>query len=170
MTSPSDSLYREIPLTQGRVALVDEADFAWASQWKWYAKFKPSSHAFYAARNDYRFGKGHGITIQLHRELMGLKKGDRRMVDHWDHNTLDDRRRNLRICTPTQNAQNRVRHSNNRSGFKGVTFHPHTGKWRSSISINGRRKSLGLFHYPEQAYSAYCQAAKEAFGEFARFA
>lgn len=170
MTPLLPQSYREIPLTQGKVAIVDEADFEWASRWKWYAKFKPSAHSFYAARNDYSLGKSHGITIELHRVLMGLEKGDLRRVDHKDHNTLDNRRLNLRICTSIQNAQNRVMHSNNRSGFKGVCFHPKTTKWRAVIQVNGRRTSLGLFFTPEQAHIAYCEAAKEAFGEFARFA
>ena len=163
MPTPLSLFYREIPLTQGKVAIVDESDFEWASQWKWFAKYKPSCHAFYAARTDNKAG----VTFELHRALMGVNKGDKRVVDHINHDSLDNRRGNLRVCTSTQNSQNRRAHCNNKSGFKGVSFHPHTGKWRAVIHVNGKRLSLGLRATPEEAGELYHAAAQEHFGEFA---
>jgi hypothetical protein len=78
---------------------------------------------------------------------------------------------NLRLASRAENAQNRKRHTSNSTGFKGVaTFNRphHRAKYRSSIRVNGKRIFLGLFHTPEDAYAAYCAAAKKYHGEFAR--
>lgn len=162
---PTDQSYREMLLTQGKVAIVDAQDFEWASQWKWYAKLKPNG-SFYAARNQ-TVGIKRQITIELHRALMGVSKGDKRRVDHENHDTLDDRRVNLRVCTNTQNCQNARTKRNSKSGIKGVGFHSSTGKWRAKIQINGKRISLGLRSTPEEAAELYRLAAEKHFGEFA---
>lgn len=165
MSTPINPSYREIPLTQGKVALVDEADFEWLSQWKWYAKLKKSSGYFYARRNDKK-GAKHSV-IELHRAIMGLQGGDRRNVDHINHDTLDNRRSNLRVCTSAQNTRNSRRRSDNLSGFKGVHFHSSSQKWAAQIRVNGKAIHLGLRDTPAEAHKLYCTAAKEHFGEFA---
>jgi hypothetical protein len=165
---PTDQSYREIPLTQGKVALVDEADFSCASQWKWYAKLKKSTNSFYARRNQYQDGK-HSI-IELHRAITGLRPGDRRNVDHASRDTLDNRRGNLRVCTNGQNTQNSKRRSDNKSGHKGVYFHSQHKKWVAQIRVKGKAINLGMRDTPEEAAVLYREAAERHFGEFARFA
>jgi hypothetical protein len=164
MQTPAVPSYREIPLTQGKVALVDEADFEWVSQWKWHARYCPNRKSFYAARADR--SKGKYINVVLHRELMGLPYGDKRQADHINHDTLNNQRSNLRVCTAAQNAQNRRIRLDGKSGYKGVSFDKQSGKWKASIRLNGALRNLGRFDSPNKAHDAYCIAAAEHFGAF----
>ena len=162
--------YREIPLTRGQVAIVDAADYEWLAQWKWYAVFVPDVGSFYATRN-VRVADGTQRQIRMHRQILGLGFGDRRKGDHIDPSkTLDNRRHNLRVSTNAENCRNRRTHSTNKSGYKGVSWHKASGKWRPQICINGKRQNLGGFDNPTEAYAAYCAAARRLHGEFARFA
>lgn len=163
--------YREIPLTQGQVALVDVEDYDWLNRWKWYALWNELTGTFYARRNGPFIGSKRGPAVHMHREILGLKPGDHRRADHAETGkTLDNRRFNLRIATCSQNAINAEVRSSNLSGFKGVSFHIMTGKWQANITLNYRRQYLGLFATPEEAYAAYCAAARALHGEFARLA
>lgn len=100
--------------------------------------------------------------------VWALHTGEWRIgLDHEKRNTLDDRFEKLRIVTPSQNAANSKTRSNNKSGFKGVSFHKRTGRWISFIRSNSKHLYLGLFDTPEEAHAAYMEAAKEHFGEFA---
>lgn len=93
------------------------------------------------------------------------------VVDHKNLDKADDRIENLRLATATENALNRPRSSANTTGFKGVAKYNERytrAKYRAQIRHNGKRIFLGLFHTPEEAYEAYCKAAKELHGEFAR--
>lgn len=93
-------------------------------------------------------------------------------IDHIDGNPSNNAIANLRLATSSQQKQNRRVQSNNRSGLKGAYYHAcHKGKkWRSQIKVGNRLIFLGYFHTPEEAHEAYCQAAKEHFGQFARVA
>lgn len=87
-------------------------------------------------------------------------------VDHINRNKSDNRWANLRLATHGQNHSNSVRPSNNTTGFKGVG--KKGGKWYAQIVFNKKHKHLGTFSTPEAAHAAYCAAAHEVFGEFAR--
>lgn len=90
---------------------------------------------------------------------------------HMDHknNVRDDNRiENLRECNPSQNLANQRLSSRNKSGFKGVSWIKRDNKWFASIKVMGKSKSLGYYDDPEEAHSAYCEAAKKYFGEFAK--
>ena len=89
-------------------------------------------------------------------------------VDHIDCNKLNNLRSNLRLCTKSQNQHNRAKQKNNTSGYKGVHLQKRTGKYRAQIKLHGKRKILGLFSTPELAYAAYCSAAVQLHGDFAR--
>lgn len=110
-----------------------------------------------------------GVKLQqLHRFILGCS--DEFEVDHINRNGLDNRRRNLRLCTRFENAQNRGPASHNRSGFKGVYFDsksPRYAKWRAEISANGDRFRLGYHETPEKAAAAYDRAARVLHGTFA---
>lgn len=157
--------WREIPLTQGQVAVVDAADYEWLNQWKWYASWCKRMRGYYAKRDAYRHEK-----VWMHRLILGLEIGDKLVADHQNNNTLDNRRSNLRIATSAQNCANSRIKRNNRSGFKGVYFKTDRAKWAAVICVGGRRKFLGCFTTPELAHAAYCNAAKTLCGEFARTA
>lgn len=102
-----------------------------------------------------------------------LEAPDDQEVDHKNGDSLDNRRENLRFCTRSQNCQNRRRHSNNRSGFKGVYFDPQncnrwtTGRWIAQIRVNGK-KIRRIAHSKEEAARIYDDLARRFHGEFAR--
>ena len=90
-------------------------------------------------------------------------------MDHKDHDTLNNRRENLRIATHAQNLWNTKILANNTSGFKGVSFFKPRGTWRSRIMLNGKQNLIGYFDSPEEAGAAYVEAAKRLHGEFANW-
>jgi len=118
------------------------------------------------------WSKSHGYIKNgrtfLHRFIMNCPKD--MIVDHINGDKLDNRKCNLRICTQAQNCCNSKKQKNNTSGYKGVCWHTTRKKWFSSIKYNKKNISLGYFNTPEEAYAAYCKAAKELHGEFARLA
>jgi len=119
----------------------------------------------YVARNVRVDGKQ--TKQYLHRFLMepcGME------VDHVNGDGLDNRRVNLRRSTHAQNLRNTVKRADNTSGLKGVCFHKQCRKWKAQIRLNGKNRHLGLFATSEAAHQAYCTAAAELHGEFARFA
>jgi len=91
-------------------------------------------------------------------------------LDHENGETADNRFANLRLATHSQNIANSRLRRDSTSGLKGVSFYTSAGKWGANISKDGRRHYLGLFNTPEEAHAAYCAAAGELQGEFARTA
>ena len=152
---------KTIPLPNNVFTLVDDDDYSYLSKHKW----NVTPHG-YVQRFDYsEYPKR--STVTMHRLIMGNPVESQ--IDHINGDKLDNRKENLRIANRNQNAWNVGKHSNNKSGLKGVYFHKATGKWASSIRANGKRKHLGLFDTKEGAYEAYCRKAVELHGEFARF-
>jgi len=153
---PENDEIRFIPLTQGKVTIVDAEDYKRLSKDKWYAA--NTGGKFYACRSIKQ------RTISMHREIMGEPKG--MFVDHIDGNGLNNRRSNLRVCTPAQNVQNR-RCMGGSSGYKGVSFIKRDNKWKAEITLNRRRIHIGHFADEISAAKAYDRKAAELFGEFA---
>lgn len=153
---------REIPLTRGLVALVDDEDFEELNSHKWYAD--KDGYACRAAPHPVHSGKR--TLLMMHRVILGLQYGDARQGDHRDGNKANNQRGNLRIATRQQNLQNVGAKRRNTSGFKGVCFVKRTGKWRASIRNNGQPKFLGDYCSPELAHAAYVAAATKMHGEF----
>jgi hypothetical protein len=163
MTTPSED-YRLIPLTQGQFAKVSPARFEWLSQWKWCARWDKTSHSFYAIRGAYLNGKC--VTVLMHREVLGLEKGDKRHGDHINHDTLDNQDSNLRIANSCQSAANKKREVRNKSGVRGVYLHKN-GRYSVGIKTKGKRYHIGMYDDLEEARNAYNTAAQSFFGEFA---
>ena len=160
-----DGVYcRLIPLTQGQWTIVWESDYEWLMQWKW-TSIRQEGGYHYAARS-IRID-GVDTWIRMHRLITNAPDGID--VDHEFGNTLDNRRDVLRVASEAENQRNKRKHRDNKSGYKGVTFHPQTGKWRAQIMVDGNKFSLGLFATPELAHAAYCVAAAKYHKEFARF-
>lgn len=157
-----------IPLTQGYTTIIDAADGDLAQRC-WHVEQYGS--CFYARHTGPR-SSGRKKT-RLHRVVMerilGRPLRSSENVDHINGDSLDNRRANLRLATPTENARNARRSAANTSGYKGVTRCRRNGKWEAQIRIDGRNKFLGYFDDLEQAHAAYCEAAIHHFGEFARF-
>jgi len=108
------------------------------------------------------------IKGRLHRLVMGCK--DDVFIDHISGNVLDNRKRNLRICTNTENSWNKGKYKTNKSGYKGVSWQKNRNKWQASITKNRKQIHLGFYSTKEEAYEAYCKAAMELHGEFAKTA
>ena len=92
-----------------------------------------------------------------------------KQIDHINGIKNDNRICNLREATISENGMNRTKQRNNTSGYKGVSWDKINKKWSSNIQINRQFKYLGRFDSKEDAYAAYCKAAKELHGEFANF-
>lgn len=155
--------FKYVSLTKGKFAKVDAADYEWLSRWKWSAHLITSSGAYYARGFDIRSEPGSNKRIYMHRLILGLESGDRREADHWNHDTLDNRRLNLRLASSANNKTNRRAYGD--SGYKGVR--KQRKRWRAEITINSKNHYLGLFITPEEAHAAYCAAATLHYGEFA---
>ncbi len=149
-----------IKLTQGKQTIVDDEDYEKLAQHKWYATFLKSG--YYAMRTAGKNGKRKATYMA--REILNAPKGFH--TDHINHNTLDNRKRNLRLATVRQNQGNR-RIQNNRSGYKGVVWVPGVDKWSPRIRIMGKRVYLGLFKDVKDAALVYNQKAREVFGKYA---
>jgi hypothetical protein len=150
---------REIHLTKGAVALVDDEDFEALSGRRWYATVMAGGLTYAATRIDRR-------NVTMHRLLLDAPEGH--VIDHANGNTLDNRRANLRVATVRQNNINAATPCTNTSGYRGVSWEKEKGKWRAQIRLNGKVKRLGRFADIKDAARAYNAAAVAHFGEFAR--
>lgn len=146
---------KKILLTQGKFALVDDADFEWINQWKW-----SLLQGKYAHRN-----LGNGKWLRMHRLIVNTPTG--MSTDHINGNGLDNRRSNLRICTQQQNTLNSVKKKNNSSGYKNIWWDKSRMKWCVQIMHKGRKYSPGRFNDLETAVFIRDKHLQELHGEFA---
>jgi hypothetical protein len=146
-------LSKEITLTKGYVATVDDEDFECLSKFKWSTLTVPGKSP-YAKRT--RRG------ILMHRVIMGIN--DRRKVDHINGDGLDNRRENLRVCTNSQNSQNMKPRD---GATKGLYFHKKNLKWCAQIMQDRVKYHLGSFDTKEAAQARYDEEAIKRFGNFA---
>ncbi len=152
---------KQIQLTQGKIALIDDADFDLVSQKKWWAISFNNGSLFYAAC------KISGKRVTMHRFLLGIR--DRNIiVDHADGNGLNNTRNNLRTCTNSQNVMNSKTPFTNTSGYRCVSWCKPAKKWIAKININKKAVYLGSFADKKDAAAVYNEAAKIHYGEFAR--
>lgn len=159
---------REIPLTRGKVALVDDEDYERVSQYSWRyietGKMKKPYVYCPALKQETRFGTLR--SMMLHSFIVGPKVGQ--YIDHKDGNGLNNTRDNLRACTQSQNLANSFKHRVGTSRFKGVRLRKDNNKYSAQIVINSQYIHLGFFTDEIAAAKAYDEAALNHFGEFAR--
>ena len=138
---------KEIELTQGKVALLDDEDFEEIAAFKWYAERQ--HHTFYAQRAVRRLDGGRTIEY-LHRvilaRMLGRALAKDEQVDHIDGDGLNNQRANLRPATNAQNGRNcRHRVSNPSSQYLGVSWHKGSKKWQTLIQIDRKKLYLGRY-------------------------
>lgn len=152
-----------IPLTRGKYAIVDTKDYDWLIQWKWCAA--PTRSGYCAVRSIHRADNEVVYALLMHREILGLCRGNGICVDHINHCQLDNRRYNIRKCSYSENARNQHASRNCASQYKGVI---RNGKgWMSRITHHKKGFYLGTFKFEIDAAKAYDKAATELFREFA---
>ena len=156
-----------IPVTRGIFAKVDDDDFESLSKNHWWVEFNKGTRTFVAKRESRKRDQcGPGKNIYMHREIMNPPVG--LLVDHINHDTLDNQKNNLRLATSTQNAQNRKGPtSRNKCGHLGVHFEKQCGKWEANIRVNGKKIRLGQSRDIETAIARRKAAVIKYFGEFA---
>lgn len=153
---------KRVPLTRGKFALVDDEDFEWLNQWKWYCE--PHRQTFYAVRR-IRLSGNKRKTIRMHRLILDAPEGV--LVDHKHGNGLDNRRFEIRLATHSENGFNRGKTVNNSSGLKGAYWQKQINRWYSRITVNKKNIYLGTFSTAREASEAYKQAALKYHGDFA---
>ena len=148
---------RIIPLTRGQFTIVDAADYHQLTKFTW---FTESAHnTFYAAR------KQNGKSIKMHRQITNAP--DHLVVDHIDHNGLNNQKANLRLCTFAQNAKNINSTNPTTSRYKGVHWNKNINKWAAQITCDKKSHHLGYFKNQLTAAKAYDKAARKLHGRFA---
>lgn len=151
---------KKIQLTQGQVASVNDEDFGYLNQWKWFAL--KDKNIFYAVRQASQAIYGKQFTIRMHHVIIG-KPPEGYETDHRDGNGCNNQRKNLRFVTRRQNQQNR-KYQNSSSRYPGVCWYKRDRKWQAEIRVDNKYKYLGRFATELEAFNAYKQAVK-AIGE-----
>lgn len=146
---------KKLPLSRGKYSLVDDEDYEHLSQYNW----------FYTNNGYAESRMGTGKLQKLHRIIMKAPTG--KEVDHINHNLLDNRKMNLRICTHKENMANRLRAKHNKSGYIGVSWHLGAGKWQARAKKDGKDKHLGYFNNALDASKARNEYVKTNYGGFA---
>jgi len=153
----------ELELTRGQKTVVDDADYDLVRGHKWHALHSRGS--FYAARFEYNDGKQ--TIVLMHRLLLAAPKG--MIVDHIDHDTLNNRRSNIRLCTHAQNMQNSKDRASSKTGLRNIRQEKTASgrlRWRACIKVNGKRVHK---YFPDaQSATAWAEVMRaQLHGEFA---
>lgn len=154
------SCLKNIELTQGKFAIVDDSEFDNVNQFKWHYD-KTTGYAKRSVTTN-----GVRKIVYMHRFINNTPDG--MLTDHKNGDRLDNRKENLRSCNRTQNHANKRVGSNYSSNFKGVYWHKNRNKWVAMIRFERKGRYLGCYESEIEAAKAYNKAAKDLFGEFAK--
>jgi hypothetical protein len=158
---PGDDGIWRVPLTQGKIALVSAEDAERVGEYSWAAHRHSTNGTFRAIRNGPPWHKQECISMA--RFILNAQQGE--VVDHLNHDTLDNRRENIRCCTIAQNHANRRKQAGTTSQYKGVERR--RNRWQARIVVQRHRIDLGIYDDEQEAARSYDQAAVRYFGPFA---
>lgn len=148
-----------IPLTKGKVALIDEEDFPKLAGYRWFC------HCGYARASEYDPKACKSKTVHMSHLILPCPPGLE--VDHINRDKLDNRKSNLRLVTRSQNCANRGSFKNSKSKYKGVRWNKKIGLWEAAIGKDGVITTIGAFNDEIAAASAYNEYARKMWGEYA---
>lgn len=158
--------YAELPLARDLYVKVSLVDLDYVGDWSW--NKKDNGYAVRAAPGDTKCGR---TILRMHREIMsrviGRNLKPSELVDHINHDTLDNRRSNLRICTSVQNAHNYEKYGDRTSRYKGVSWNKGKGKWQAEIKFDSSKVYIGRFEDEDYAAAMRDQWCLDLHGEFA---
>ena len=158
--------------------LIDTEDYDKVSGHRWHLSDQHYVHAKiphpdggWYVRPDNGQRERRKTALKLHRLIMDAPKG--KDVDHIEHDTLDNRKCKLRLCSHQENSFNSARNKNNTSGFKGVAYHKkrkdmineRKKPWRAKIHPSGKTINIGYYKTKEEAAEAYDRKAIELWGK-----
>lgn len=155
---------KEIRLTKGKSTLVDDNDYENLSGWSWFLH-----SGGYAVRGNYNYKTKTNVVVMMQNQIM--EPCGNLWVDHINGDKLDNRRVNLRFCSHSQNAVNKIVSKDNTSGYKGVSYRGNEKRikrWRAYIKQNRKQIFIGNYLTAEEAAKAYDKKAKEIYGQFAK--
>lgn len=157
---------KKIILSPNSFVLVDDEDYEYLNQWKWYQRNPATAHTYYAARHllkgEIGFDSNFRKTVHMYRSIMErfLKKElkTKEYIDHIDGRGWNNQKENLRIVTCRENSQNR--HTPSTSKYAGVAYITRDHRWQAKTKVNGIHKNLGYFKDEEDAHKEYKYADK----------
>lgn len=149
---------KQINLTQGEVAIVDDDDYDRLSKYKW--RLQKNHNCKYAMSGKYP------QTLYMHHLILCAVPG--KIIDHVDNNGLNNQKLNLRYCTHAQNMRNRSKYTISSSRYKGVSLVKSTHKWEASIRLDGKKLHLGQYESEEEASVVYDDASRKLHGQFSK--
>lgn len=167
-------MFKKIPILKGKYeAIVDAEDYVWLMQYSWTGKQKKKNCGIYVVRNSrgyvppkkYRLAKMPQTKAKMAHVVFGKPVPKGMVIDHINHNTLDNRKSNLRLVTEQQNRWNRPSTRNSSSKYKGVSLEKGRG-FRVQLWCKGKiyRKR---FKCEKEAAKYYNELAREHHGEYA---
>lgn len=154
---------KTIPLTKGYFVKVDDEDYEKLAIHRWYAVLVRGVYVR-PSRTVYKDGKKKNLTMAR----VIINAPEDKYVDHINNDSLDNRKKNLRLCTREENRRNTGLRKDNKSGYIGVRYNKRLKKWIAAIGFKGKVKHLGCYETKELAAISYNKMAKIKFGEFAR--
>lgn len=161
---------KQIPLTQGKFALVDDEDYDFLMQWKWHYRPETSSSGYAARSHNFYNEKGKRTAKQIWMHRVINKTMDNFDTDHCNGNGLDNQKSNLRTANRAQNIANRCKIKSDKatSKYKCVSYMKKTNRWRCNIKAGKKTIFSSFFDTEIEAALSYNKEAIKLYGDFAK--
>lgn len=142
---------RMIEIGKNLLSRVDDEDYEGIRQYRWHAVWNEKIGSYYAARSVK--ARDEAVTVYMHRQILGLQHGDGLQSDHINHDTLDNRRENLRVVTNRMNGENRRDQSKYGPGIQKLK-RKRSKPFIARAKVDGRNRYIGYFSTAEEAREA----------------